>query len=46
MPTDTGQVAPYVFLSCASVDRAKALHIADLLEANGISVWIDRGLGG
>jgi hypothetical protein len=33
---------PYVFLSYASVDRAKALQIADLLEANGTSVWIDR----
>jgi TIR domain len=33
---------PYVFVSYASVDRAKALQIADLLETNGISVWIDR----
>lgn len=38
----TAVTRPYVFLSYASVDRAKALHVADLLEANGISVWIDR----
>src|SRR5438445_8893812 len=34
--------SPYVFLSYSSIDRERALHIADLLEANGISVWIDR----
>jgi predicted ATPase len=33
---------PYVFLSYASTDRERALHVADLLEANGVSVWIDR----
>ncbi|HEY8885425.1 MAG TPA: TIR domain-containing protein, partial [Chloroflexota bacterium] len=33
---------PYVFLSYASADRERALHIADLLEARGVSVWIDR----
>src|SRR6266849_8100278 len=32
----------YVFLSYASADRERALQIADLLEACGISVWIDR----
>jgi predicted ATPase len=32
----------YVFLSYASVDREHALKIADLLEGNGVSVWIDR----
>src|SRR6266849_5567747 len=32
----------YVFLSYASADRERALQIADLLEAHGISVWIDR----
>jgi non-specific serine/threonine protein kinase len=33
---------PSVFLSYASADRARALAIADRLEAAGISVWIDR----
>jgi predicted ATPase len=32
----------YVFLSYASADRERALRIADLLEAHGTSVWIDR----
>jgi hypothetical protein len=36
------QLAPYVFLSYASADRERALHLADLLEAQGISVWVDR----
>src|ERR671932_299632 len=31
-----------VFLSYASADRERALRIADLLEAQGIPVWIDR----
>lgn len=34
--------AGYVFLSYASADRARALAIADRLEAAGIHVWIDR----
>src|ERR1700680_2194830 len=42
MPMDTNQAAPYVFLSYASADRERALHVADLLAANGIPVWIDR----
>jgi hypothetical protein len=42
MATELSQAAPYVFLSYASVDRDKALHVADLLEARGIPVWIDR----
>jgi predicted ATPase len=33
---------PYVFLSYASAERERALHLADLLETRGISVWIDR----
>jgi non-specific serine/threonine protein kinase len=32
----------YVFLSYASPERPRALEIADLLEAQGIGVWIDR----
>lgn len=42
MATETAQAALYVFLSYASADRERALEIADLLEAEGISVWIDR----
>jgi hypothetical protein len=38
-PTSVG---PYVFLSYASVDRERALKIADLLAGRGIGVWIDR----
>ncbi len=34
--------APYIFLSYASSDRARALHLADLLEASRVAVWIDR----
>ena len=34
--------APYVFLSYASADRERALHVADLLEGEGIRVWLDR----
>jgi predicted ATPase len=37
-----GNRSPYVFLSYASADRERALQIADLLEARGVSVWIDR----
>src|SRR5207302_478766 len=36
------QARPYVLLSCTSADRKKALQVADLLEASGISVWLDR----
>ena len=32
----------YVFLSYASADRERALQIANLREARGVSVWIDR----
>src|ERR1700738_3682882 len=42
MMSASHQPTPYVFLSYASADREKALHIADLLEAHGLSVWIDR----
>jgi non-specific serine/threonine protein kinase len=42
MATEQRQAGGYVFLSYASADRERALHIADLLEANGIAVWIDR----
>jgi predicted ATPase len=36
-------IAPsYVFLSYASADRERAFRVADLLEASGISVWLDR----
>jgi predicted ATPase len=33
---------PPVFLSYASADRDQAIHLADLLEAQGIAVWLDR----
>ncbi|HEY8883758.1 MAG TPA: toll/interleukin-1 receptor domain-containing protein, partial [Chloroflexota bacterium] len=42
MATPSDHPVPYVFLSYASTDRERALHIADLLEANGISIWLDR----
>src|SRR5438132_9554742 len=42
MATPSEHPVPYVFLSYASTDRERALHIADLIEANGISVWLDR----
>jgi predicted ATPase len=42
MAMATSQETPYVFLSYASVDRTKALQIADQLESKGISIWIDR----
>jgi non-specific serine/threonine protein kinase len=42
MGTPADQLTPYVFLSYASADRERALHVASLLEAKGISVWIDR----
>ncbi|HEX2172547.1 MAG TPA: AAA family ATPase, partial [Dehalococcoidia bacterium] len=32
----------YIFLSYASADRERAIHIADLLEEQGIAVWMDR----
>jgi hypothetical protein len=42
MPPPTGSPGPYVFLSYASADRERALHLADLLETHGIRVWLDR----
>src|SRR5437868_4000144 len=42
MTTEKGQSGPYVFLSYASADRERALQFANLLETNGVSVWIDR----
>src|SRR5712692_8260507 len=42
MATEPTRPDPYVFLSYASADRDRALHIADRLEALGIPVWIDR----
>src|SRR5436190_7346258 len=42
MMSSTTPVRPYVFLSYASADRERALQIANLLEANGVAVWIDR----
>jgi predicted ATPase len=36
-----------VFLSYASADRARALAVADALEAAGVAIWIDRrGIAG
>jgi predicted ATPase len=40
--TQPADPTPYIFLSYASADRPKALHVADLLAAQGITVWIDR----
>src|SRR5438552_3549217 len=34
--------SPYVFLSYTSVNRERALALADVLEAAGVSVWVDR----
>ena len=42
MPEPSDLPAPYVFLSYASADRERALRIADLLEGQGVRVWIDR----
>src|SRR6202022_3197596 len=42
MATETRSGTPYVFLSYASADRERALRVTHLLEAQGISVWIDR----
>ncbi|MHB8577964.1 MAG: TIR domain-containing protein [Dehalococcoidia bacterium] len=35
-------VAPYVFFSYSSTDRARAFALADRLEAAGIHAWVDR----
>lgn len=35
-------LVPYVFLSYASVERERALAIADTLEGAGVPVWLDR----
>jgi non-specific serine/threonine protein kinase len=42
MATQPALTASHVFLSYASADRERALQIADLLEARGVAVWIDR----
>jgi predicted ATPase len=42
MPTPENSARSYVFLSYASGDRERALYVADVLEARGIPVWIDR----
>lgn len=34
--------APYVFVSYSSTDRARALALANRLEAAGLAVWLDR----
>jgi predicted ATPase/Flp pilus assembly protein TadD len=39
-PSATDQ--PYVFISYASVDRARVLRIVDSLQAAGIRVWMDQ----
>src|SRR5438105_1610089 len=41
LTTNEIYATPYVFLSYASADRARAVRMADLLEAKGFSVWID-----
>src|SRR5258708_2957744 len=47
MTPEQTPAGPYVFLSYASADRERALRIADLLEKQGVSVWLDRkGIGG
>jgi predicted ATPase len=41
------QSGRHLFVSYAATDRERALAIADVLEAGGITVWIDRrGLAG
>ena len=42
MPEHPQRTDSYVFLSYASADRVRALRIADLLEGQGIRVWLDR----
>ncbi len=42
MSQDAPRTEAYAFLSYASADRERALAIADLIEARGVSVWIDR----
>jgi hypothetical protein len=34
--------AAYVFLSYASADRERALHVADALQAAGVPSWLDQ----
>jgi predicted ATPase len=40
--TESDPTGRHVFISYATADRPRALHVADLLETPGISVWIDR----
>jgi predicted ATPase len=40
--TESVSTGQHVFISYATADRPRALHVADLLETPGISVWIDR----
>ena len=40
--THTKGGGPYAFVSYASAERERALRIADLLEGQGVPVWIDR----
>src|ERR1700680_4700309 len=42
MTTEPRQGATYIFLSYASAERERAFHIADMLDARGGPVWIDR----
>src|SRR5260370_20243640 len=39
---ESNRPRPHAFLSYASADRERALHLADLLEAHRVAVWIDR----
>jgi non-specific serine/threonine protein kinase len=38
----SGFVAPYAFVSYASVERERALAVADALGRAGVAVWLDR----
>lgn len=38
----SGGTPPHVFISYASADRERVLPIADVLEARGVPVWVDR----
>ena len=42
MPEQPAIAGPYLFLSYASADRARALALANWLEAAGMHVWLDR----
>ncbi len=42
MSAQAAPAEPYIFISYASVDRARALAVVDALQRAGVPVWIDR----